>query len=58
MSQVHSLLKASQFLLSIFTHLKIYHNDAVLDIQFNINHADVSSRGLTSAQEQQAVKAN
>lgn len=28
---------------------KKYSNDAVLDIQCNINHADVSSRGLTSA---------
>lgn len=37
---------------------KKYNNDAQLDIQWNINHADVSSRGLTSAQEAQAVKAN
>lgn len=37
---------------------KKYNNDAELDIQWNINHADVSSRGLTSAQEEQAAKAN
>lgn len=37
---------------------KKYSNDAVLDIQCNIHPADVSSRGLTSAQEEQAVKAN
>jgi len=30
----------------------------VLDIQCNINYADVSNRGLTSAQEEQVVKAN
>lgn len=56
--QAHSLLNASLFLLPIFTHLKKHNNDAELDIQWNINHADVSSRGLTSAQEAQAVKAN
>lgn len=54
----HSLLKASLFLLPIFTHFKKYNNDAELDIQWNTNHADVSSRGLTSAQEEQAAKAN
>lgn len=54
--QAHSLLKGSFFLLPIFTHLKKYNNDAEPDIQWNINHADVSSRGLTSLQEEQAAK--
>lgn len=58
MSVGSQLLKSFSVPATYYYLLKKYRNDAVLDIQCHTNDADVSSRGLTSAQEEQSVKAN